>query len=155
MDPTEFRRCLGHFATGVTVITTKFNGEPHGMTANAFSSVSLDPPLILVCVAKTSNTHEPMVKAHRFVVNILSKEQAQLAGLFASKERDISRVDLDEGDYGPLLLGSIATLECETFNSFPGGDHTIVLGKVERLQIKGGEPLIFYQGRYAELEMNE
>ena len=157
MDGNEFRNLLGRFATGVTVVTTKVGDRLHGMTANAFSSVSLDPPLVLVCVAHTANCHQQIRDAGAFGVNILGEDQEEVSNQFARKsEPDEALADcpfrLSDREI-PLLDGCIAHLECELEHSYDGGDHTIFVGRVlAGAESEGdGAPLLFYRGAYSRL----
>jgi 3-hydroxy-9,10-secoandrosta-1,3,5(10)-triene-9,17-dione monooxygenase reductase component len=149
----EFRHILGHFATGVTVITTcDADGVPRGFTANAFTSLSLDPPLVVVCVDKRSHTY-PALQASRaaFAVNILSRDQEELSRLFASKEQDkFSGLSFSLGPLGqPILHEVLAFLECRVIERFPGGDHTILVAEVHHLgTVADEEPLLYYRGAY-------
>ena len=153
----DFRRVMGHFATGVTVVTTRLGDELHGMTANAVTSVSLEPLLVLVCVDKTADTHDILARSGVFALNILSLEQEALSNHFAKKETEgAHRLDgfpLWFGATGcPILEGSVAYLDCRVVGRYPGGDHTIFLGEVVDAQdLDGGGPLVFYQGRYTQL----
>lgn len=154
IDSQLFRRAMGHFASGVTVVTTLTSeNEPRGMTASAFSSVSLDPPLILVCVGRTSSFYEAITAAPFFAVNVLSRNQQDLSTRFASKiENKFEGVETMAGKTGaPLLTGSLAQIECSRYEILPGGDHVIVLGRVEHLDVFGGEPLAYFAGKYREL----
>ncbi len=152
-DSKEFRKALGHFATGVTVVTLWRDGALHGMTANAFSSVSLDPPLVLVCVAKTGSTHSVIQSGGRFAVNILAEDQEHLSRFFAGDRDPSVEIELKEvaGAKSPILGGAIAWLDCELWQSYDGGDHTIFVARVEALEVPGGRPLLFFGGRYARL----
>ena len=152
-DSREFRNTLGHFATGVTVVTLWRDGALHGMTANAFSSVSLDPPLVLVCVGKTGSTHALIQASGRFAVNILSEEQEYLSRYFAgNKDPSVTIALKDEPDArSPILDGAIAWLDCALWQSYDGGDQTIFVARVEALKAVGGRPLLFFQGKYARL----
>lgn len=154
----ELRSILGHFATGVTVVTTQdVEGEPCGTTANAFTSVSLDPPLILVCLARESQTLE-MIRARRgFVANILAGDQQDHSNWFAKKgvrlEPDLHQ--FSDGHLGlPVLAGTVAHLECEVERIDHGGDHEIILGRVvsHGKHQDGPDPLLFYQGAYRSLD---
>jgi len=151
MDSRTFRQACGRFATGVTVITAVTeDGKLHGMTANAFSSLSLDPPLILVAVDKTATTHAVLHKAERFVVNILTAAQREVAQFFAQKEKtDWSRLALAHTPSGqPCLAGNLATLDCQLYPPpLEGGDHTIFVGRVGAVELGDGEPLLFYSGQ--------
>lgn len=150
-DAKSFRRCLGQFATGVAVISTPGSDEqPTGMTINSFSSVSLDPPLILWSINTNSRAFHIYSKASNFVVNILAWDQVEVARHFASSGPHRS---CDPNFFGqdatPLLLsGAVAHLECRLENTFDGGDHTIIIGRVKRFIRNGGKPLLFIQGQY-------
>jgi flavin reductase (DIM6/NTAB) family NADH-FMN oxidoreductase RutF len=152
----EFRRAMGRFTTGVTLITTRLGGELHGMTANAVTSLSLDPMLVLVCVDKTADTHDILSKAGVFAVNILNKAQAEISNRFAKKEFDGAH-GLDDLPHGfaltgaPIIEGALAYLDCRTITEHHGGDHTIFIGEVvEARELSEGEPLVFYRGKYGE-----
>jgi flavin reductase (DIM6/NTAB) family NADH-FMN oxidoreductase RutF len=154
LAPDDFRRVLGHFASGVTIVSTcDADGRPTGLTASAFSSVSLDPPLILVCVDHKSQSYPAMRERGRFAVNILAADQEAVSRRFAS-----SRLDKFDGvphrisDLGvPLVEGAIAQLECVTVSMHVEGDHTIFVGRVERAGAAGGDPLLYSRGRYERL----
>jgi len=154
IDPSQFRQLLGHFATGVTVLTVATpDGHPMGMTANSLSSVSLHPPLIAVCVDREAELHEVIVGATEFVVNVLASHQEALARRFADKHED--RFDGVGYHLSPeslvLLDGVLAHVVCERFADYPGGDHTIVLGRVVGGATSDGRPLLYYRGGYAAL----
>jgi flavin reductase (DIM6/NTAB) family NADH-FMN oxidoreductase RutF len=154
----NFRRAMSRFATGVTLITTRLGDELHGMTANAVTSLSLDPMLVLVCVDKTADTHDILSKAGVFAVNILNKEQAEISDRFAKKEFDGAH-GLDDLPHGfavtgaPIIDGALAYLDCRTITEHHGGDHTIFIGQVaEARELSNGEPLVFYGGRYGHFK---
>ena len=156
VDTRAFREICGRFATGVTVVTMRVADEPHGLTANAFSSVSLDPPLVLVCVDRAASVHDQMERAGAFAVNILSSVQRGLAEFFATHGRG------DGGDHmggfphrpgatgAPLLDGTLGWLDCRVWNRYDGGDHTIVVGEVVDVELTQteGSPLLFFGGAY-------
>jgi 3-hydroxy-9,10-secoandrosta-1,3,5(10)-triene-9,17-dione monooxygenase reductase component len=156
VDGAEMRYVLGHFATGVTVVTAQAGGEPVGMAANSFTSVSLEPPLILFCAGVESETWPRIREAERFCVNVLGHRQRELAVSFARKGSDrYEGVELVECDDGPpQLAGAIAHIECRISAEYPGGDHTIVVGEVLELAVAEAdaaaleEPLIFYRGGF-------
>ncbi len=145
---------MGRFATGVTVITTRLGDDTHGMTANALTSVSLDPVLVLICVDKAADTHDILAQAGVFAVNILGSEQEELSRKFAAKRgEDASKLEgIAHGiavTGAPIIDGAIAYLDCLTVKQFAGGDHTIFLGEVvDARETSDGEPLLFYGGRY-------
>jgi flavin reductase (DIM6/NTAB) family NADH-FMN oxidoreductase RutF len=154
VDQALFRQLAGSFATGVTVITTGAEGSYHGMTANSFTSLSLDPTLILICVDKTAETLEVLRAAGRFNVNVLSADQEQLSRVFARKDspqaHGLEGIDYRLGELGlPILPGSLACLECEVVEQYEGGDHIIFLGEVIHGEIGASElPLLYFRGRY-------
>ncbi|MGA9768423.1 MAG: flavin reductase family protein [Blastocatellia bacterium] len=150
----EFRSALGRFASGVTVVTTTSKDDkPSGITVSAFSSVSLEPPLILVCIDKRASVHDLFEKGHHFAVNILAEDQEILSRRFASKEPDrFSGTGYTEGETGaPILTGALASIECRVVHAYPGGDHTIIVGEVERLDVNDGKPLAYFRGGYVQL----
>ena len=156
VETHDFREALGHFATGVTVITTRGPGnEPVGITANSFNSVSLDPPLILFSLARSAFSLAAFTNHRHFAVNILKEGQEALSDQFAVASGDKwSGVSHDPGDTGcPILEGSLASFECRIRNTYHGGDHLILVGEVLRLSSESsGRPLMFHQGRYAALK---
>jgi flavin reductase (DIM6/NTAB) family NADH-FMN oxidoreductase RutF/DNA-binding IclR family transcriptional regulator len=151
-DQRELRDVLGAFVTGVTIITTvDADGKPRGVTANSFSSVSLDPPLVLWSQATTSQSFPVFRDAKRFVVNILSEEQVELSRRFATSKivDKFEGVSHRKGMGGiPILDGSSAFLECRSFATYPGGDHVVYLGEVENFERSARKPLAFHGGRY-------
>ncbi len=154
LDPKTYRSIMGAFATGVTVITTDVDGMLHGMTANAVTSVSLDPMLLLVCVDKGAQSHVQLQKTRTFGVNILSSEQKDVSNTFAvsapPEEGALRGVAWHEGVHAtPLLDGALATLECRVTKELDGGDHTIFLGEVlEGVAPTDAAPLLFFRGAY-------
>lgn len=150
-DPRGFRRCLGQFATGVTVMTATVDGGQVGVTANSFSSLSLDPPLILWSIARSSRSFSAFEKADHFAVNILAAEQIDLSQRFASTSDDkFEGVLWEPGSCGsPLISGTTGILECRSEARHAGGDHLILIGRVVRFVRYPGEGLLFAQGRYA------
>lgn len=150
-DARALRQVLGAFVTGVTVITTvDGEGKPHGLTANSFSSVSLDPPLILWSQSLTAPSHPVFRAAERFVVNILADDQVEVSNRFARGGADKFAGCATRPGLGgvPLISGCAAYLECRRMDSFPGGDHVVFLGQVERIERTGRQPLVFGGGRY-------
>jgi flavin reductase (DIM6/NTAB) family NADH-FMN oxidoreductase RutF len=149
------RTVMAEFATGITVLTARGEQVTHGMTANAFTSVSLDPPMVLCCVARTARMHDAILDARNFGVSVLSVEQESVARYFATKGRpsgmdQFERVDWFPGRHTgvPLLVGSLAWLECELAEVYEGGDHSIVLGTVLSASRGGGRPLLFLGGGF-------
>lgn len=158
MDAREFRNTVGNFATGVTVITTKNEDVKIGMTANAFSSLSLDPPLILVCIDKRSSSVDALVKGAPFAVNILQKNQDADCWRFAKpaddKFADASYTVSDDGI--ALLEGNLATIECNVAEVIEGGDHYIVTGLVKKASHDvEAEPLLFFRGKLEQVAQLE
>ena len=151
----EFRAALGRFASGVTVITTKDSGGClHGITVSAFCSVSLEPPLILVCIEKNTGSHYALEQSDSFVVNILREDQQYISECFASYLPDkFAEVKYRLGmDDLPVLEDAMANLECRLVNSHANGDHTIYVGEIERATINDGKPLVYWHGNYRELK---
>jgi len=151
----DFRRVLGHFATGVTIVTIKDEaGNPYGLTVNSFTSVSLEPLLVLICLSHAAQGYSFFSKGRPFGVSILTLDQEELSNRFASREITdrFENVPYIEGKTGvPLLPNSLAWLECRIVEAYPGGDHTIFIGAVEEACFHPGAPLIFFSGRYAQL----
>ena len=154
IDKNELRRVMGHFATGVTIITTHASsGELHGLTANAFSSVSLTPPLVLVCVDKKSESYPCFDDSKIFTVNILGDDQEMLSRKFAvSGGEKFQGVAYRLGANGaPILEGALAYLECRVIDACQGGDHTVYIGEVEEAETREGKPLLFFRGGYRSI----
>jgi flavin reductase (DIM6/NTAB) family NADH-FMN oxidoreductase RutF len=158
IDVAGYRKLIGHFATGVTVITTANGGLLHGMTANAITSVSLDPLLLLVCVDREAHAYEQLLQSKRFGVNILAEEQEDVSRLFATKgDPEQGRLRGAEfhlaGGGTPVLEGSLAHIECDVADQFKAGDHTIFIGAVLDGQLlREAPPLLFYQAGYRRLQ---
>jgi flavin reductase (DIM6/NTAB) family NADH-FMN oxidoreductase RutF len=154
IDTREFRNALGCFATGITVITAlDENRAPVGLTANSFTSLSLDPPLILFCVDRTIKSFQAIHANRHFAVNILREDQEHLSRQFArSGAEKWNGVNFESWDTGcPILDGCIANLECDVEQVFEGGDHIIVVGKVRRMRFDDDadcRPLLYFKGRY-------
>jgi flavin reductase (DIM6/NTAB) family NADH-FMN oxidoreductase RutF len=156
IDKQEYRKTLGQFPTGVTVITTLSDtGEPVGMTASSFNSVSMDPPLILWSIDHRAHSLEIFENCKHFAINILSDQQKDVSNLFASTGADkFKDTEFTEGvGKSPLLPNCIAQLECRTWNTYDGGDHTIIVGEVMACtHDETQSALLFYQGDYAEVK---
>src|SRR5438874_13137957 len=151
----DFRKALGCFATGVTVITVDCEGEVQGMTANAFSSVSLDPLLVLVCVDQKARTHAHLHARKRFGINVLSEQQRAISEHYARPDRDPARAEQEAGAqfdrtvHGtPVLQGALAYLECRLQTAQDAGDHTIFIAEVEDIVVREGRPLLYFQSGY-------
>ncbi len=150
----EFRKALGCFATGVTVITVDQEGEVHGMTANAFASVSLDPPLVLVCVDQRARTHAHLHARQRFGVNVLAENQQAISEYYARATANNQRPEeagahFERTAHGtPRLRGALAYLECRLHTTHDAGDHTIFIAAVEEALVREGKPLLYFRGKY-------
>lgn len=158
LNSAEFRRAMGCFATGVTIITVDLDGEVHGMTANAFASVSLDPMLVLVCVDHSTRTHAHMHAKRRFGINVLCEDQRAISEYYARPQRTHERAEAEAGarfdrtSHGtPMLHGSLAYLECRLHSAEDAGDHTIFIAEVEDAVVRDGEPLLFFRGKYRKV----
>jgi len=157
VDSRQFRTALGSFATGVTIVTTRApDGTPIGLTANSFNSLSLDPPMVLWALAKTSLSREAFAKAEYFAVNILAADQQPLADLFATRGAEkFAELRCDTGLGGiPLLRGCSAVFECKTSYQYEGGDHVIFVGEVLEFAHFGRPALAFHAGNYASVVKN-
>ena len=155
IDPVALRRAFGTFVTGVTVITTReADGTPRGMTANSFTSVSLDPPLLLVCVAKSASSYDAFTGAACFAVNILHEGQVDVSTTFASKSPDkFQSVNHDVAHTGaPVLTDSLTWFDCSLRDSIDAGDHAILIGQVRAFGTSPTAPLGFCRGRYASVK---
>ena len=157
IDSQTLRQALGQFATGVTVVAAEVEGTVHAMTANSFTSLSLDPPLVLFCVGKNTRAGQLIHEATRFCVNILQQNQRDLSTYFAGawKEAPPPPFSFTTWHGAPRLDGSAAALGCEVHAIHEGGDHWIVVGRVFAVHRagEGAEPLVFFGGRYATLEV--
>ncbi len=152
-DHMEQRRIMGHFATGVTVVTTWFEDEPHAMTANAVASLSLDPPLVLVSVDVNAQMNTCLKTSDCFAVNILTEAQESLSVRFARHgPKDFSDIEYrTEVTGSPVLEQALAYVDCRVANILPGGDHDIFIGEIVAGGTGEGRPLLFYGGKYGSL----
>jgi len=151
--PREYRNALGRFATGVTVVTTQYGDRVHGMTANAFVSVSLDPPLVLVSVDNRSHMNQILPLAGRYGVSILGEDQEALSNHFAGRSNNGLTVDFITQHEMPLLPGAVAHFVVEVIDIHPAGDHTLYIGRVEFFEWHDGKPLVFFGGCYEQIRM--
>lgn len=153
LDQARFRQAMGHFASGVTVVTTQYDERLYGMTISSFASLSLEPPLVLICVDTSIITHDAIRDAGQFVVNILEQRQEHLSRRFASRDLDkFIGVAWRGGLLGlPVLEGVLAAIECRVYGILPGGDHSIFVGEVINVEIGEGAPLLYYRRGYHEL----
>jgi len=154
IDPAELRKVMGCFATGVTVITTRDqSGQPYGLTANAVTSLSLAPPLLLICVDRKAETYPHFFASTTFVLNILADDQEAVSRRFATTGGDkFAGLDFRLGRLGtPVLEGTLGHVECRIVDTIEGGDHVIHIGEVEHAEAGDGRPLLFFRGKYRHL----
>ncbi len=157
IDPDLFRQVMSQFATGITIVTTRAGPEIHGLTANAFCSVSLEPPLVLVCVDKKAHSHDLIHEGRNFAVNILNASQEALARRFSTNnlpanERFAGIKFHTEATGAPILSESLGWLDCKLFAAYAGGDHTIFVGEVVALgRHQGDDPLLYFRSKYQKL----
>jgi len=158
LNQTEFRKAMGCFATGVTILTVDLGGEVHGMTANAFASVSLEPLLVLVCVDRRARTHAHLHARKRFGVNVLAQNQRSISEFYAQvngradEAESIAGARFDRTPQGtPVLHGTLTYLECRLVSSHDAGDHTIFIAEVEDVFTREGDPLLFFRGQYRKI----
>jgi flavin reductase (DIM6/NTAB) family NADH-FMN oxidoreductase RutF len=153
IDDAQFKLAMSHFASGVTVVTTEHEGTRYGMTVSAFASLSLHPPLVLVCVEKSAKSHDAIRDAAKFGVSILAQTQADISGKFASRAEDkFSGISVRTGELGiPFIEGAICTLECRVHQQVTAGDHTIFVGEVVDAQVRDDAPLVYFRSAYREI----
>jgi len=154
LDPTTFRAVLGRLASGVSIVTTRSaDGRDHGMTVSALSSLSLDPPLILLCVDRTATMHPHLLTAPHFAVSMLTLDQEGLSRRFsASRDDRFNGVATTRDQSGCALIDdALAHLECNAWAQYEGGDHTIFIGRVLRAAARDAAPLLYYRGAYTRL----
>ncbi|PZG31640.1 oxidoreductase [Spongiactinospora gelatinilytica] len=153
IDALTMRRTMGRFATGVAVVTTSFDGTPHGMTVNSLTSVSLEPPLLLVCLTIGARSTDAVTHSGRFAVNILSARQEQLALRFARPGEDhFAGLDVTHERHGvPVIPDAFAHLECAVERHFVAGDHLVVVGEVHTICEREGEPLGYLAGKFSDI----
>lgn len=154
VDPALFRRTCAQFATGVTVVTTlDSEGHPHGLTVNSFSSVSLEPPLVLVSIDLRNAILGHFISSEWFAINVLAEHQEELSRRFSSpSENRFHHVEWTTGSSGvPLLTGVLAQLECSVVRTFEAGDHTVLIGEVHGAGYREGKPLVFFDSGYRRL----
>lgn len=149
VSPDDFKAALSRWASGVTIVTA---AGPVGMTVSAFSSLSLDPPLITVALARAAATCEAVVAAEGFAVHILEDDQSELSGRFAGPGERFDGLVWTPGPFGaPLMHGGVARLVCDRHSTADGGDHIILIGRVVQVDAFAGEPLLYYRGGYRSL----
>ena len=155
MDDHQFRTAMGKFTTGVTVIATEVEGEGiHGMTANAFMSVSLDPKLVVISIGEKAKILNKVKESQTFTVNILATDQQEISMTFAGQVKD-REVEFERLDGKPVIPGAVVQIACEVSAEHVEGDHTLFIGKVTDIHLEDVEPLIFYSGRYRSLSQGE
>jgi flavin reductase (DIM6/NTAB) family NADH-FMN oxidoreductase RutF len=145
---------MSRFASGVTVVSTKdAGGKLHGITVSSFCSVSLEPPMVLICIEKITTSHHAFEESGVFIVNILNENQSALSEKFADPLTDkFDGVDYREGLEGvPILSDALASLECRITFSYHGGDHSIFVGQVENVTASEGDPLLYFRGQYGSI----
>ncbi|MBT3942460.1 MAG: flavin reductase family protein [Chloroflexi bacterium] len=155
----EYRDAWGRFATGVTIITSmQSDGEIHGMTANGVTSVSLDPPMALVCVDKSRNTHGHISEDGWFGISIIRHDQADIAMYYVRDAADRTgdvEVQLENRQSGPpVIAGALAAMSCKVIAAHDAGDHTIFVGEAVELTQNDGDPLLYYTGKFGKLELD-
>ena len=153
IDEAQFKLAMSHFACGVTVVTTEHDGRQYGLTVASFASLSLRPPLVMICVDKAVKSHDAIASSKKFGVSILEAKQSEISGRFASKTEDkFAGVEIRKGTLGvPLIAGSLCTIECRLTAQLPGGDHSIFVGEVVDAQPGAGTPLVYYRSSYRQL----
>lgn len=149
----EFREALARWASGVTVLTARAGDEPVGMTVASFSSLSLEPPLVLACIAHNANSHDGLVEAPGFAVHVLGSEQEEISAAFARPGPEkFDEYPSEPGTFGvPLLSFGVARLVCAHYDALPGGDHTILVGRVLSTELAGSDPLLYCNRAYDRL----
>jgi flavin reductase (DIM6/NTAB) family NADH-FMN oxidoreductase RutF len=160
VDPALFRQVMGRFATGVTVVTTCQGDRRAGITVNAFCSVSLDPPLVLICVEQRNYTHDLLIEAGCFAVNFLTSQQADVSRCFAAPGDEklttfCGAATHEEATGAPVFDECLAFVDCRVEAVYPGGDHSVIIGRVEALASSDATPLLYHQARYGRLAATE
>ncbi|HET7433945.1 MAG TPA: flavin reductase family protein [Thermoanaerobaculia bacterium] len=153
IDDATFKAAMSHFASGVTVVTSSYQGEDFGMTVASFASLSLRPPLVLVCIESNAKSHAAIAASSTFGVSILGLSQGDISNRFASRAGDkFAETRTRRGELGvPLIEGAICTLECRVTEQLPGGDHSIFVGEVIDARMEDGQPLVYWRSGYREL----
>ncbi|MEQ1948217.1 MAG: flavin reductase family protein [Bryobacteraceae bacterium] len=151
-DPKQFRNALGRFASGITIVTTHHEGNTYGMTANAFVSVSMNPPLVLVSIDHRAAMHAYLPESKRYGVSILAEGQETLSNHFAGRSVDGLQVPFVERSGMPLIEGAVAYFVVNVVDAHLAGDHTLYIGEVEYFEAAESLPLLFYSGRYQQLK---
>lgn len=152
MDDRLFRNAMGKFATGVTVITTEHEEQVHGMTANAFMSVSLSPKLVVISIAEKARCLAKIKESGKFGVNILAADQQELSAIFAGQNKEAQPPAFGELAGVPVISGAVAQISCQVVSEYVEGDHTLFIGQVNDIILEDKEPLVFFSGQYRSLE---
>ena len=151
MEDRLFRTAMGKFATGVTVITTKVGENVHGMTANAFMSVSLNPKLVLISIGEKANMNQLIKESGKFAVSVLNENQQDMSAYFAGQIKEERDVQFDTFNELPVIKDALVNLTCNVHESVIAGDHTLYIGEVTDLRVQDGEPLGFFEGKYKKV----
>ncbi|RHW39478.1 flavin reductase [Lysinibacillus yapensis] len=155
MEDRLFRNAMGKFATGVTVITTTLDDETYGMTANAFMSVSLNPPLVVVSIGEKASMLSRIEQSNTFAVSILEENQKALSQHFAGQRQEGQEIPFGELEGYPVIDGSVAQVVCDVVSTHVEGDHSLFIGKVKAIHIEDYNPLLFFNGGYKKLAVDE
>lgn len=153
VDDATFKLAMSHFASGVTVVATEHGGKRYGLTVASFASLSLRPPLVVICIEKGVQSHDAIAASRKFGVSILSESQGDISGRFATKGEDkFAGLEVAKGQSGvPLIPGAICTIECQLRDQLPGGDHSIFVGEVTNVRTGEGKPLVYYRSAYRQI----
>ncbi len=152
LDNLFFRKAMGKFATGVTVVTTKTEEGIHGMTANAFMSVSLEPKLVTISIDNKARMLDKIHKSKKFAISFLAEDQVHVSMHFAGQKKSDEEIEFEEIHNLPAIKGALATIACEVTQSMVVGDHTLFVGKVLEIKVIDGQPLTFYGGKYGRYQ---
>jgi flavin reductase (DIM6/NTAB) family NADH-FMN oxidoreductase RutF len=152
MDDRLFRNAMGRFATGITVITTEMENEIHGMTANAFMSVSLNPKLVLVSIANKAKMCNYIRQTQKYAVSFLTADQQEISMQFAGQIKEERSYEFARFHQMPVIKEALCALTCNVVAEHEAGDHTLFIGEVTEIDIKEGDPLLFFQGKYRHME---
>jgi flavin reductase (DIM6/NTAB) family NADH-FMN oxidoreductase RutF len=154
VDDAQFKLAMSHFASGVTVVTTEHDGKPYGLTVASFASLSLRPPMVIICIEKSVKSHDAIAASKKFGVSILASGQTDISNRFATKLDDkFAGMPTRRGELGiPLIEGALTAIECRVREQLPGGDHTIFVGEVVDVQVREGAPLVYFRSGYHHLK---
>ncbi|MCI1590716.1 flavin reductase family protein [Heyndrickxia oleronia] len=151
MDERTFRDAMGKFATGITVVLAEIDGQIHGMTVNAFMSVSLHPMLVMVSIDEKAMMYEKIIDANHFSICFLREDQQDYSMIFANQKQPDHPIQFDRFDGQPILKNPLAAITCSKYELKQAGDHMLVLGEVKNILINEGKPLLYYQGQYKKI----